>query len=254
MLFKLIACNVFTREACLAVGHSPHTVDLEFTELGEHSSPDYLRAKIQGLIDAAEAGDKRYDAILLLFGLCGNATLGIAAEKTRLVVPRAHDCCTILLGSRQRFENHFRDQPSTPFSSVGYMERGDYFLRTAEDHTELGMEDPFAAYVEQYGEENAKYIWEALHPGAREQAEAKAIFIDLPETNHLARIDRFKREVEDRGLVCQILEGDLGLIRGLVQGDWPEEDYLVLQPGESLAAVYDWDRIVKAVAKKARRT
>ena len=31
MLLKLIACNVFTREACLVVAESPHVVDLEFT-------------------------------------------------------------------------------------------------------------------------------------------------------------------------------------------------------------------------------
>ena len=51
MLLKLLACNVFTREACLAVAASPHTIDLEFTELGEHSSPSLLRERLHDFVD-----------------------------------------------------------------------------------------------------------------------------------------------------------------------------------------------------------
>ncbi|MDT8390153.1 MAG: DUF1638 domain-containing protein [Lentisphaeria bacterium] len=246
MLFKLIACNVFTREACIAVAESPHTIDLEFTEIGEHSAPDHLRDKLQQLITQAENCGKRYDAILLLFGLCGNATLDLHTEKFPLVIPRAHDCCTILLGSKQAFTTYFKEHPSTPFSSVGYMERGEYFLRTADDQSEAGMEDPFAAYVEQYGEENARYIWDTLHPGAREES-AKAYFIDIPETHALADIDGFKKKVEDRGLEFSILEGRLTLIRQLIQGDWKTSDFLVIEPGQRIAAVYDWDDVLRAM-------
>lgn len=244
MLLKLIACNVFTREACLAVARSPHAIDVEFTELGEHSSPDHLRRRLQQLIDQAENGEKRYDAILLLFGLCGNATVGLHTRSAPLVIPRAHDCCTILLGSRQEFEAHFRDNPSTPFSSVGYMERGQYFLHTAEDTTDLAAEDPFAAYVEQYGEENARYIWDTLHPGAREE-NARAYFIDLAETSHLAQIDKFRRDVESRGLQFHLLRGNLRLISSLALGDWDDDDFLVLPPDRRIAAVYDWRQIVR---------
>jgi len=31
-----------------------------------------------------------------------------------------------------------------------------------------------------------------------------------------------------------------------VSGDWTDEDYLVLLPGQKIGGVYDWDRIVKA--------
>lgn len=245
MLLKLIACNVFTREACIAVAESPHTIDLEFTEVGEHSAPDHLRANLQALITRAEHCGKRYDAILLLFGLCGNSTLDLRADTCPLVIPRAHDCCTILLGSRQTFSTYFKDHPSTPFSSVGYMERGEYFLRTMEDQSEESLEDPFAAYVEQYGEENARYIWDTLHPGAREES-AKAYFIDVPETHAHADIDGFKKKVLERGLDFSILEGKLTLIRQLTQGEWNDDDFLVLKPGQRVSAVYDWDEILRA--------
>ena len=34
MLLKLIACNVFMREACLCIARSPHVIDVDFLELG----------------------------------------------------------------------------------------------------------------------------------------------------------------------------------------------------------------------------
>ena len=89
---------------------------------------------------------------------------GLAGRKTKLVLPRAHDCCTILLGSKERFQEHFQDNPSTPFSSVGYLERGSYYLRTEGGDRQIQYGDQFAALVEQYGEDNAKYIWESMHP------------------------------------------------------------------------------------------
>jgi len=118
MQLKLIACEVLTREVCRYVADSPHTVDLEFTPRGAHDDSNRLRALIQSHIDEAESSARRYDAILLGYGLCGNSTLHLTARKTRLVIPRAHDCCTLFLGSREAFRQHFADVPSTPFSTT----------------------------------------------------------------------------------------------------------------------------------------
>ena len=90
MLLKLISCNVFQREASWCIARSPHVIDVEYTELGEHVRSAGLREIIQGKIDATEASGKAYDAILLLFGLCGNATIGpmlVGMEKPVQIVP-----------------------------------------------------------------------------------------------------------------------------------------------------------------------
>ena len=89
MVLKLIACEVFYREACLCVATAPHRVDIEFTAKNAHEQSDKLRSLVQSKIDAAEASDVAYDAILLGFGLCGNGVLGVGAKKTRVVLPRA---------------------------------------------------------------------------------------------------------------------------------------------------------------------
>lgn len=244
-MLKLIACNVFLREACFCIAQSPQIVDPEFTELGEHSRPESLRQLLQSRIEATEAAGKKYDAILLLFGLCGNASVGLQARSTPIVMPRAHDCCTILLGSRSRFVEHFGNAPSTPFSSAGYLERGEYFLRTNEaGQAEVSTGDGYQAMVEQYGEEDAKFIWEQMHP--QHDHNRRAVFIDLPQTQHLAHAGRFQQKVADAGKEYVHLDGDIRLIQNLIFGNWPEDEFLVLKPGQTIEGVYDHDQIVRA--------
>jgi hypothetical protein len=247
MLFKLLACNVFTREACLAIAGSPHVVDVEFFELGEHVNSAALRARLQAAIDATARSAKRYDAVLLLYGLCGNTAVGLEARGTPLVLPRAHDCCTILLGSRDRFRAHFEANPSRPFSCTGYLERGEYYLRTIDGDSRVYYGDAFAAYVEQYGEENAAYIWETMHPPHLAEAEREAVYIELPETAGLGHRERFAATVAQEGKTMLRLDGDLGLVRRLLDGAWDPAEFLIVQPGQRVGGVYDWTEVVRAV-------
>jgi hypothetical protein len=245
MLLKLIACNVFTREACLAVAESPHVIDLEFTELGEHVHSDTLRGLIQGRIDAAEQSAKKYEAILLGFGICGNATVGVQARTIPLVLPRAHDCCTVLLGSRRTFEEHFKDHPSTPFSSAGYIERGQYYLRKEEGENKVFYGDVYKAYVDQYGEENARFIMDTMHP-QQEHGDDRVVFIDIPETRHLGYERHFREKAAEDGKTVTTLPGSLALLRRLIRGEWDPAEFLVVQPGQTIKGVYDWNEVVRA--------
>ena len=246
MILKLISCNVFWREACLSIAESPHMIDADFTEVGEHIHPDILRSKIQEKIDEAAASPRNYDAILLLYGLCGNAGVGLFARSSKLVIPRAHDCCTILLGSKERFRDLFQDSPSTPFSSVGYMERGNYFMRVEEGESTILYGDEYASYVEQYGEENARYIWDSMHPKPAGDQDKRAVFIDFPETAHLGYAEKFREKAVAEGRDYVRVEGSLRLIHGLLSGNWDMEDFLVVEPGCKTTGVYDWNEIVRA--------
>jgi hypothetical protein len=244
MHLKLISCNVFQREASWCIARSPHIIDPEYTELGEHARSAGLRQLIQGKIDATEASGQAYDAILLLFGLCGNATAGLQARKTRLVIPRAHDCCTILLGSRAKYAEHFGDAPSTPFSSAGYLERGSYFLRTADDGPPgVQIGDAYQALVDKFGEEDAKYVWAEMHP---DHGNNKAVFIDLPQTSHLGYAEQFAAKAAEAGKESVRLEGNIRLIEQLLRGDWNEKEYLVVPPAGTIEGVYDWDQVIRA--------
>jgi hypothetical protein len=246
-MFKLISCNVFQRGVCWCLARSTQVIDVEFLDLGEHVRPACLRALIQSKIDSADATG-RYDAILILFGLCGNAGVGLHTGLTRLVMPRAHDCATVLLGSKRKFQEHFESNPSCPYSSAGYFERGNYFLRTVEGQCSIQYGDEYAAYVRQYGEDDARYIWEQLHPpSSADSADNQVFFIDLPQTAHLACAEEFRKKAEAAGKRCVRLEGSIRLIRNLLNGQWDEADFLVVPPGCRTAGVYDWEEIVRSV-------
>ena len=245
MHLRLIACNIFQREACACLARSPHTVDVEFLELGEHAQPNSLREKLQARIDAADKFPHRYEAVLLLFGLCGNATAGLSARQTPLVLPRAHDCATILLGSRAAFTRDFGDNPSQGFSSNGYLDRGEYFLRQPEEGGGVvAGGDAYAELVKQYGEENARYVWDTMHPA--HSGSNHAVFIRMPGIDDAKHAERFRVQAEAAGKRCAELTGDLRLIAALIEGCWDPTEFLLVPPGQQIAGVYDWDEIVRA--------
>lgn len=237
MKFKVISCNVFKREMEFAALNSPHELAFEFIELGEHAKPRTLNAKLQTAIDSSTD----YDAVLLGYGLCGRATDGLAARTVPLVLPRSHDCCGILLGSRKRFEAIFSAMPSTPFSSVGFVAHGDYYFSDGE----MMLGDSYAALVEQYGEDDAKYVYEAMHPKLEGEYQP-LYFISMPEIPCGESREACRAKVVEEGRGFIDIEGDIRLISMLLSGDWPDEEFLVVKPGQRMGMVGDWDRIIKA--------
>lgn len=269
MRLKLIACEVFTRELCYWISSSPHMIDLEFAPKGAHDNSSELRALIQRRIDDAEASARRYDAILLAYGVCGNGTVGLAARTIPLVLPRAHDCCTIFLGSRKRFQEYFADRPSTPFSSAGYMERDGAYIRESSlvgstltsaccgDNaccspagesklsSATGLFATLQEYIDRYGEDNGRFIYETLYGSLKAAEGDTVVFIDVPETRHLNYLERCRERAREEGKELIVLQGDSRLLRKLVYGEWDEE-FLIVPPGQRIVGIYDWDEIVRA--------
>lgn len=249
MRLKVIACEVLMREICYCTALSPHTIDLEFTKKDSHDQVELLHSEVQAKIDATPEGE--YDAILLGYGLCGNGTVGIKAHHTPLVIPRAHDCCTLLLGSRRKFEELFSNNPSQPFSSLGYMERGDSYVRNSTLGRTLGLDRTYEDYAAQYGEENAKFIMETLHPAFRmENHGGDVVYIEIPETAQRGASQRFREKAEADGKTFIEVPGQIGLICNLLSGNWNNEDYLQILPGQIIEGVYDWDEICRATPTK----
>ena len=90
------------------------------------------------------------------------------------------------------------------------------------------------------------------------EAGADWISVHVEATAHLERTVSVIRESGARagvalnpatspdGLEFALLPGDLRLFRMLTNGDWNDDEFLVLEPGESIQSNYDWDRIIKA--------
>lgn len=236
MKFKLISCEVLEREVLHCIDSLDKEIQVEYTEKAAHEKPELLSSKIQGIID----GSVGFDAILLGYGLCGNAINGLYATHSKLVVPRAHDCCTLFLGSKNRFNELFEGRESMPWGSVGYCEKDGGYLRTSDTGSVIGYNRTYEEYVEEYGEENAEYIWNTIHP----KSDSKdVLFIKIPETHVQSVFDDFKKEMTADGKIITIENGKLTLIQKLLKGDW-DEDFLVVEPGNSISALYDKDKII----------
>ena len=240
--YRLISCEVFVRPACLAIATSPHTVDPVFTAKAEHDQPDRLKATIQGYIDEVDRLGG-YEGILIGMGLCGNGLVGVKARTAPLVIPRAHDCCTLFLGSKEKFASEFGENLSAEWSSAGYMERGEGYLRESEVGISLGTDREYDDLVAQYGEENARYVWDTLHPPSRQ---SEVIFIKDPEIPDETFEREAQAEAEKRDLGFKLVRGNMRLIHKLIHGDWNSDEFLVVSPGERIRGIYDREEIIAA--------
>jgi hypothetical protein len=236
MKLKCIACEVLARPLYLCAARSPHIVDIELVKKGLHNQPVILRDRLQTAIDNTD--EKDYDAILLAYGLCGQATAGLMAQRIPVVIPRAHDCITLFLGSRQKYQEQFEHEPGTFWYAQDYIERddGSGAVLSMGSGTDTELEAVYNEYVQKYGKDNADYLMEVM--GAWQAHYKRAVFIDLQVGNGASVETRARDEAARRGWSYERMNGDLILIRRLLQGDW-ENDFLVLPPGQKVIMAHD---------------
>jgi hypothetical protein len=247
MKLKCLACEALARPVYLCAARSPHVVDVELYRIGLHQKPDDLRARLQARIDAAS--QEEWDAIVMVYGLCGQSTAGLVARGVPLVLPRAHDCITLYLGSRERYGEQFREQPGTYWYTLDYRERATGRVSLSAD-TDAQTQATYEEYVEKYGEDNAEYLMEVM--GAWEAHYDRAAFIDMGVGDSSAAEAMTQEDARQKGWRYERLAGDMVLVRRLLEGDWGE-DYVVLQPGEQVIMTYDGGVVGTQVAVEEAR-
>jgi hypothetical protein len=236
MRLKCIGCDVLARPIYLCAARSPHVVDVTLFRRGLHSDPPDLRTWLQNEIDAT---GPNFDAIVMAYGLCGGATAGLLARSVPVVVPRAHDCITVFLGSRARYQTEFTGHPGTYWYVQDYLERDDGTggaLLGAGTASDDELKTQYEEYVAKYGKDNADYLMEAL--GSWQSHYDRAVLIDMGVADATRAETRARDEAARRGWTFERMAGQLDLVRRLLDGEW-DDDYLVLQPGQRLAMVYD---------------
>ena len=243
MRLLALTCEVLARSVYLCAARSPHIVDVRLNRRGLHDDPPNLRAILQAELDTI---GPPYDAVVLAYGLCGGATAGLRAGSIPLVVPRAHDCITLFLGDRARYQAEFVENPGTFWYVQDYLERTDEGspfggVGAVSDAAARKMHEE---YVAKYGEDNAAYLMEMM--GAWRAHYDRAAFVDMglatPEVGAAAEA-RARADADRHGWRFERLAGELLLVKQLIDGAWDAADHLVIQPGERLAMSYDEDVI-----------
>jgi len=151
-----------------------------------------------------------------------------------VVVPRAHDCITLLLGSRARYKAHFQANPGTFYKSPGWIERdSDPNANPASVTSRMGISHDYAKLVEEYGEENAEYLMETMGNWLKHYRQLSFINTGVGDGEHYRQ--RCRRQAQENNWAYEEVAGDTVLIRQLLSGDWRAEDFLILQPGQQIA-------------------
>ena len=245
MRLKLIACEILFRELCAAVARSPNHVDLEFLPKGLH---DIGQAGMSSrLAEALAAVDEsKYDAVVLGYALCSNGVVGLAARSVPLVVPRGHDCITFFFGSKERYLDYFRGNPGVYFKTTGWIERGEGLEQYSLDSKgpTSGMTASYEELAAKYGEDNARFLREELANLTRHYNKLTFIEMGIEPDDRFER--RSREQAAEHGWKFEKVRGDMGLLQALVDGPWDAERFLVVNPGEKIAASFD-EGIVKAV-------
>lgn len=241
MRLKLIGCDVLYRELCAVVARSPHQVDIQFLSKGLHDlGGGPMSRRMQEEVDAVDAA--AYDAIVFGYGLCGNGLAGLRARTIPLVIPRAHDCITIFLGSKERYLDYFNSHPGVYFKTSGWIERGG----SSELSQGMMQQQGFAATREQlvakYGEENAEYLLGELTRYKSAYSQFTYIEMGVEPDDRFER--RTRADAAARGWDFEKVTGSMALIEALVNGDWDETKFLVVPPGHRVAARYGDDGII----------
>lgn len=232
----LVACRVFERELEVLAHTAKTEMQIHYLEMGLHEQPGArLGAALQEEINSAPEQD--FDAVGLGYGLCNRGLVGIRARDLPVVIPRAHDCLGMLLGSSKRYLAEMEKEPGTYFQSCGWIEHlpADRTLRHMASGGELSGNK--ADFVARYGEEAAQFLAEAYAKFA--QHYKRLAFISTP----VAKADERERKAEEiaqqQGWKFERLPGDLGWLRRLVDGEWDEKEFLILKPHHRVAHSYD---------------
>lgn len=246
MLLKAVICEVLTREIESLISGSPHKVDLEILTMGLHDLGVSMRPHVQQRIDAAD--DLGYDAIVLGYALCGRGCDGLRAGKTRLVLPRAHDCIGLLMGSRDRFLKYFENHPGVYYRSPGWIEfqKPDQRLEQASSSKQdiIGERRSLDELIAQYGEDNGRFLFEQFTSYRRNYSGLTYISTGVAQEESL--VSQARAEADKEGWAFEEISGSLDLLRRLLNGEWDGDDFLVVPPGTAVRATLG-DGIFEAI-------
>jgi hypothetical protein len=188
-------------------------------DFGLHVNPDRLRRTLQAAIDAVE---EPFDTIILGYGLCSQAIIGIVSSRCTLVVPRVDDCIAIFLGSRTAYKEQSQSEPGTYYLTKGWIEVGD---------------TPFAEHdrlIQRYGQERAERMLRLM------LANYKRLALINTGQYEMERYREYARQAAERyNLRFEEIEGSNALVKKMIYGPWDTgtatAEFVVVPPGEAFS-------------------
>ncbi|MCF8068959.1 MAG: DUF1638 domain-containing protein [Desulfobacterales bacterium] len=209
----LIACETLREELEKLIQSLGLKTDIVWMNGGLHASPENLQKSLQAEINKH---DGFYDDIILAYGFCGGGLENLETQTSSLIIPKAEDCISILIGGdHKRSQVNDRDKPL--FITKGW-------VRSFNQMEGLNIK----SIKKKYGDELAKDLYKQICNGYCN--------IDIINTGAycIKEIDEDVTEIQDAlEIPCKTINGNLALIEKLLKKEW-DDDIIVKGPGQKI--------------------
>lgn len=213
-----IACRMLEDEMKRIMDENNIDVPIIWLNEGYHSTPDRLREKLQEIISGLE----EVDNIILVYGYCGNALLGLQATTGNLIFPKVDDCIAMLLKSERL--------------------KGAYYLTKRWIESPSSIFNEYKIVLERYGENKVKKLYRMMLKNYSKFRLLETGTYDVEK--YAAEIREF---AEKMGLDVDKEEGDLSFLKKIFTGPYDEGDFAIIKKGERV----DLSHIINLNERKA---
>jgi len=167
---------------------------------------------------------------VLAYGLCGRGTAGLRPSRHKLVIPRAHDCITVFMGSKEAYAEHHRRCPSCYYYTPGWN-------RERRVPGQERLESMRADLAAKFDPDDVEFLVET----EREQwaLHDTVTYLDLGTDDAAAEAAYAQKCADWLGWKFEHPRGDPALLRDLLWGNWDDARFQIIEPGSQLGQAPD---------------
>ena len=204
---KVIACGTVIKEMMPFL-----TPEIDYIEMeaGLHLNAEKLKKALQDLIDDITTGT---DTIILGYGLCSMAAVGLSASASDLIIPKVDDCVGMFLGSQKNYKLQLEREPGTYFLSKGWIEAG------------VTLVEEFKQIEERMGKRAAEIVKKRMLSSYKRLA-----YINMGHQGQEKFREFAQNAAKELNLYFEEIRGTNSLIKQMIHGPW-DEQFVVAQPG-----------------------
>ncbi len=202
----LIACGMIRDEISLAMKNTGIYYDTIWMNAELHNNPEMLKQELQNEIN----NHQEYDTILLSYGNCGKALIGLHSDHTRLALLRSEDCIQMLLYNKEKLKSI----------------RGEtYFITRGWMMAKKSLKAEYHYAINKYGPKRAEMIMEIMFKNYKALMMIDSGAYNLDEWIHCAR---HLSQVLKLDFV--ITQGDVEILEMFLSLEW-DHRVAVIEPG-----------------------
>lgn len=207
----IIACEAIVNEVLPWVKES---MAFETIDAGLHVRANHLKSTLQASVAKA---DGYHDPIILGYGLCGNAVVGLTAQRSTLIVPRVDDCIAMMLGSAEAHKAIMKEYPRSYFLSRGWID------------SKITLLDEWQELADRHGRERALWVQKKMFCHYRH-----LIYVET-DSNSPARYDTAARKAASHIDLAYLKKtGTPEMLKALLHGPW-DHRFVVKPPGNDIS-------------------